>query len=91
MYRGHLKNWQREEHPAQTYAHACLFKHACMSVNCYSIRAQRVAQNWTICSLLRIVQAAFTDADSASIAMEAVAPVGVVLHKTETLKVQGSQ
>lgn len=34
--------------------------------------------------------AAFTDADSASNAMEAVAPVGVVLHKTETLKVQGS-
>jgi hypothetical protein len=34
------------------------------------------------------VQAAFSDADSASTAMQAVAPVGVALLKTEMLKLQ---
>lgn len=35
-----------------------------------------------------LVQAAFGDAESASTAMQAVAPVGVSLLKTETMKLQ---
>jgi hypothetical protein len=35
-----------------------------------------------------LLQAAFCDADSASTAMQAVAPVGVVLLRTELLKLK---